>query len=1085
MNHKTNHAYRVSRRDFIRTSAIGVAGLASGALTGCVNAANSIAAQPTGPTGYTFSLNQDWLFGGNFTADALKQRFDDASFSKVTVPHCVAKLSWQNWDPDQWEDMWIYRRHFSLPKECRNRRVFLHFEGVMLGARPTFNDHALPEHLGGYLPFHYEITDWLQEQNVLALAVDSRWSNVPPEGSPKGPEAVDYLEPGGIHRPVSLRAVPQIFISDVFAKPVAVLDSSRRVEVTCSIDAAVVPIKPLRLKVELRDGPRTLATAEQPLTIEKSGETTAKLTLSNLGNIQLWHVDTPRLYDVVTTLILNGAPLHDCRTRVGFRDARFEVDGFFLNGQRFRLFGLDRHELLPYAGFAMPSRVMRRDAEILRREFNCNAVRCSHYPQSEAFLDACDELGLLVWQETPGWQYVGDDSAYQDLVVRNVEDMVRRDRNHPAVVIWGVRVNESRNVPALYQRTTAAAKALDDSRPTSGSMTSQSKKGWQQDVFALDDYHSAPDASVGIEPPVPGVPYMLAETVGQFSYQAKHGFNNKYRRAGDLDLQTHQALYHAEAHDRAAAFPTLCGVIAWCAFDYGSLMNSYNAVKCPGVADVFRIPKLGASFYRTQGNPATRPIILPSFYWDFGAKSPRGSGKNAAIFSNCDRLEVFVAGKQIAALEPDRKNFPNLKHPPFFCDLEFDGAHHPELRIDGYVDNKLALSQHFSSDPSQDQFFLAADDSELTGDGSDATRLVFKVVDKFGAERAFADGEVTFEISGPGTILGDNPFALADSGGVGAVWIKTIPNGSGQIVVNATHSSLGKKSVTIQVQSNSANQAEKILYANEPTMNSRFQNYVLDYDTPVDPALQTQLEGIDAALRSNYGMTADQTAVGLLDLRALRLAMLRPDHEEYAASVAKIGILLAWFQLNPTAAATLDAATRHELGLMIKASSNEMASKFSHQLGLLQIQSVLNSYHFYDAKHGGGLWLGKHYGADTERLGSPVGDNSHAATVRQLLRFYLLLEQRKLVSPAASEKMREVFESPDIPADDIKFVKALAGRDVQILRKWGSWENWLHDTAIITGPDRHYILVALTHHPRGDDYLVDLAVAVDASMAHV
>src|SRR5690348_14982988 len=128
MNHKTNHAYRVSRRDFIRTSAIGVAGLASGALTGCVNAANSIAAQPTGPTGYTFSLNQDWLFGGNFTADALKQRFDDASFSKVTVPHCVAKLSWQNWDPDQWEDMWIYRRHFSLPKECRNRRVFLHFE---------------------------------------------------------------------------------------------------------------------------------------------------------------------------------------------------------------------------------------------------------------------------------------------------------------------------------------------------------------------------------------------------------------------------------------------------------------------------------------------------------------------------------------------------------------------------------------------------------------------------------------------------------------------------------------------------------------------------------------------------------------------------------------------------------------------------------------------------------------------------------------------------------------------------------------------------------------------------------------------
>jgi|GEM_PF-270760 len=1081
MNQNTHGACYLSRRNFIRTSALGVAGLASGALAGCVRATQSNLTPSAGPTHYLFPLNQDWLFGGKFAADKMAPHFDDAAFAKVTVPHCVSKLSWQNWSPDDWEDQWIYRRHFSLPKECQNRRVFLHFEGVMLGARPMLNDHALPEHLGGYLPFQYEITDWLADQNVLALAVDSRWSNVPPDGSPRGPKAVDYLEPGGIHRPVSLRAVPQIFISDVFAKPVAVLDSSRRVEVTCTIDAAVAPKKSLRLRVELRDGARSIASTEQRLAIDKRGETTVKLTLSKLGNIRLWHVDEPKLYDVVTTLILDGAPLHDCRTRIGFRDARFEVDGFFLNGRRFRLFGLDRHELFPYVGYAMPARVMRRDAEILRHEFNCNAVRCSHYPQSEAFLEACDELGLLVWQETPGWQYVGADSAYQDLVVRNVEDMVRRDRNHPSIVIWGVRVNESKNYPELYERTTAAAKALDDSRPTSGSMTSRSENGWDEDVFAFDDYHSAPDGGVGIEPPLKNVPYMLAEAVGQFSYQAKKGFNNKYRRAGELELQTNQALYHAQAHDRAAAFPTFSGVIAWCAFDYGSLMNSYNGVKCPGVADVFRIPKLGATFYRTQIDPATRPIILPDFYWDFGAKTPRGPGKNAAIFSNCDRLEVFVAGKRIAALEPDRKNYPNLKHPPFFCDLEFEGADHPELRIDGYVGGQLALSKQFSSEPSQDQFLLAADDSELTGDGSDATRLVFKVVDKFGAERAFADGEVTFEISGPGTIVGDNPFALAESGGVGAVWIKTIPNGSGQIVVNATHSVLGKKSVNIQVQPGS-DQSEKIVYANAAAMNSPIQNYVLDYQTPVDAALQSQLEGIDASLRATYGMTAGQTAVGLLDLRRLRLALFRPDHEEYAASVAKLGILLAWFQLHPEAAANLDSATQHELGLMIKASSNEMASKFSHQLGLKQIQAVLDSYHFYDANHGGGIWVGKHYGADTERYGSPVADNSHAVTVRQLLRFYLLLEQEKLVSPPASAKMREIFASPDIPADNIKFVKALAGRDVQILRKWGSWEDWLHDTAVITGPGRHYILAALTHHPRGDDYLADLAIAVDNLM---
>ena len=267
-----------------------------------------------------------------------------------------------------------------------------------------------------------------------------------------------------------------------------------------------------------------------------------------------------------------------------------------------------------------------------------------------------------------------------------------------------------------------------------------------------------------------------------------------------------------------------------------------------------------------------------------------------------------------------------------------------------------------------------------------------------------------------------------------------------------------------------------------PTMNSKFQNYTLDYSTPVEPALQTQLENIDSTLRAKYGMTTEQTAVGLLDLRTLRLAMVHPDREEYGASVPKIGILLAYFQLHPAAATNLDAVTRHELGLMIKASSNEMAAKFSQELGLKQIRQVLDSYHFYDANHGGGIWIGKHYGVDTERVGSPVGDNSHAATVRQLLRFYLLLEQGKLVSPAASKTMLEIFASPDIPPDDNKFVKALAGRDVQILRKSGSWENWLHDTAIITGPGRHYILVALTQHPKGDEYLVDLAVAVDDLM---
>ena len=260
-------------------------------------------------------------------------------------------------------------------------------------------------------------------------------------------------------------------------------------------------------------------------------------------------------------------------------------------------------------------------------------------------------------------------------------------------------------------------------------------------------------------------------------------------------------------------------------------------------------------------------------------------------------------------------------------------------------------------------------------------------------------------------------------------------------------------------------------------------DFALDYDTKVDPSLQAKLESIDTALREKFSMTSEQTAVGVLDLKTLRVAMLRPDRIEYAASVPKVGILLAYFQLHPEAAEKLDEKTRHELGLMAKASNNEMAAKYSREMGLKQIQEVLNSYGFYDKDRGGGIWVGKHYGKGGERIGDPVADHSHAATVRQLLRFWLMLEQGKLVSPEASMKMKEIFASPEVPHDDIKFVKALKDRpgEVKVLRKWGTWQDWRHDSALATDAagTRHYILIGLTQHPKGDEYLVELAREVD------
>jgi beta-galactosidase len=536
---KISKHFAISRRKFVQSCTLGTIGLASGSIMGCLTTKK--ASVQNGPANRIIPLDQDWLFGREFNPASLSSHFDDSAFLPVTLPHCVTDLSWQDWHPDAWQHVWGYRRHFTIPKELKGLRIFLQFDGVMVGAAPTINDHKLPPHLGGYLPFKYEITDWLKEgDNVLAIAVDSRWSNVPPQGSPSGAKRIDYLEAGGIHRSVRLQAVPQIFISDVFAKPVRVLDADRLIEISCTIDTVILSVKPVLIRVEMKQGDRVVSRIQKTLRIEKTGLVEVTLSLSDLKDIILWDVDNPQLYYIVTTLLIEGKPLHDYHTRIGLREARFELDGFFLNSRRLQLFGLNRHEIFPYVGFAMPERVMRKDAEILRHEFNCNIARCSHYPQTEGFLNACDELGLMVWEEVPGWGYLGDE-AWKELLVRDVKDMIIRDRNHPSIIIWGTRVNESSNEVELYLRTKALARTLDDSRPGSGSMTPDSRKNWEQDwhedVFAFDDYHADPDGSVGILEPTEGFPYMLAEAVGQFNYTTGKGFDSMYRRTAEAKVQ--------------------------------------------------------------------------------------------------------------------------------------------------------------------------------------------------------------------------------------------------------------------------------------------------------------------------------------------------------------------------------------------------------------------------------------------------------------------------------------------------------------------------------------------------------------------
>jgi beta-galactosidase len=810
----------VARRRFLQATGAGALSAAAWTLLGS-RAAAVPASVPQGAAAQTWALNAGWRFGP-WTADSERPGFDDRDFETVAVPHCVTPLGWREWDASSWERVWTYRRHFDAPPASSTMRTFLDFTGALTSVTPTFNGQALPLHQGGYLPFSYELTDQLtRRDNVLALKLDATWQNVPPDGSDLGAPAVDYFEPGGLYRDVSLRMVPQTFIADVFAKPVNVLDAaSRQVQVQVTADAAFAVDGPVEVSAMLLDGGRPIARATVPVTIGQAGPVVAQVTLDGLGGVSLWDVDHPNLYTVLATLSVNGQPVHDFSRRIGFREARFENDGFFLNGSRFKLFGLNRHQVFPFAGMSMPPRVQRHDAVLLKREFNCNMVRCSHYPQSEHFLDACDELGIMIWEETPGWGYLGD-TAFQDLVVQNVHDMVVRDRNRPSVIVWGVQVNESPRDPDLYTRTKELAYSLDGTRQTSGSNTAHNLTNWVQEVFAYDDYgHS--EGSATLSAPIAGVPYLVSEAVG--ALDGPPG----YRRTDVQDVQQVQARLHAQVHNIAGGNDAYCGLLGWCAFDYDSLAGyTFQSIKWPGIADTFRVPKPGAAFYQAQVSPQERAVIAPAFYWDFGPTSPvTDLGAAAVIWSNCDRIEAYLDGAHYASLAPDTTTYPHIGHPPFYLDTTgVDAPAQPDLRLDGYVGDKLVLSRSFAGDPAGDRLEIWADDAELVADGSDATRVAFRAVDRYGAPRPYVAGSVAVEVDGPGAYVGDvvslaveatpqlvDPgesatvtatltnaaFPLGDNGGVGAVYVRTRAGAPGSITVRASHPTLGSGTVRIR-----------------------------------------------------------------------------------------------------------------------------------------------------------------------------------------------------------------------------------------------------------------------------------------------
>lgn len=701
----------------------------------------------------TLLFNHDWLF----IPQKVTGNIPDSTFERVTLPHTNQILPHRNFDDKEYQFISTYRKRFTLPESLNGRRLMLDFDGAMLATTITINGHTFPEHKGGYVPFSVDITDFIHEhgENLVEVHLDStERPDIPPFGF-----VVDYLAFGGIYRDVFLRYVEPCYIENMRVSTHDVTTSHAYAEVDVWVKNTTDDAQKVYISAEFEGDWETEYATSTEVMIPANSTLKTTLTLPK-GTFDLWSLDNPILYTCGVDLGLEtpNRPMtliDHIKVKFGFREAQFRADGFYLNGEHIKLRGLNRHQTYPYIGAAASARLQQKDADIVKYDLGCNIVRTSHYPQSTYFLDRCDEIGLLVFEEIPGWQHIGDD-AWKNVAKNDLRQMIERDWNHPSIVIWGVRINESLDDHDFYCDTNTLARELDPTRPTGG------VRYWDGSEF-LEDVYTMNDFSNGIAEPTQS-PWLVTEFNG-------HMYPTKSYDGEERKIE--HAMRHVKVQNLAGANRKVSGAIGWCAFDYNTHVQfgAGDRICYHGVMDIFRLPKYAAHFYASQISPSVLVVLKAATSWQPGDIS-EGLLNQIWVFSNCEQVTAYVGTEKIGTFTPARDEFPHLPHPPFKIDGLGVAVARPngDLRLEGLINGVVVTTQRISTDALPKKLTLTPDDTELHADGMDMTRVVIKIEDKFGNPLPFATYPVTFEVHGEADLYGENPLVLM--GGQGAVYIR-------------------------------------------------------------------------------------------------------------------------------------------------------------------------------------------------------------------------------------------------------------------------------------------------------------------------
>ncbi|MBX5146852.1 glycoside hydrolase family 2 protein [Rhizobium lentis] len=730
------------------------------------------------------SFNEGWGFHEGF-GQRLLESFDAAK--PVSLPHTAVELPFNYFDEKSYQRAFTYQKVLRWLPEFEGREVSLIFDAAMADSVVYLNGEEIIAHKDGYTPFTARLTGkLLKGENLVTVKIDgSENPAIPPFGG-----RIDYLTYAGIYRDVWLKVTDPVSIGNLKIETSDVL----------------APEKSATIRVDIANPDRRSFSATVTATLRQADGTAiataatetigdrATLSFGGLTGITLWDITNPTLYEVNVELRTEHGS-DRLSTRFGFRTAEFTPEGFLLNGKPLKLRGLNRHQAFPYVGYAAGRSAQERDADIMKTVLKCNIVRTSHYPQSKWFLDRCDAIGLLVFEEIPGWQHIGD-ADWQKESIENVRRMIERDWNHPSIIIWGVRINESQDSHDFYVETNRLARELDSTRQTGG-VRYLTESELLEDVYTMNDFILGNEELPGSNRPRTAlrtqqentglsqkVPYLITE------------FNGHMHPTKIYDQEQRQAEHvrrHLEVLNAAYGDPDISGAIGWCVFDYNTHKDfgSGDRICYHGVMDMFREPKFAAYAYISQCDPSEEIVMKPVTFWARGERNI-GGVLPLIILTNCDEVELQYGGLS-KRIGPDRENYPHLPHPPVVLDhrhftadeLGTWGLEWIDGTFTGYIGGEPVASLKLAADPLPTTLEIVADSQTLKARERDSTRVIIRALDQCGQRLPFMNDSISLKVHGPAKIVG--PINVPLQGGTSGFWLEATGL-VGEITVEAVSS---------------------------------------------------------------------------------------------------------------------------------------------------------------------------------------------------------------------------------------------------------------------------------------------------------